>query len=74
MGFSANVRIRLYVDGRSVPVSQVGPASVRLRTPCSWIHGQPATLVITIGRTRKRQAIVLGECDADDPHEVGYRQ
>lgn len=71
-GFSARVLLKLFVDGKSVPVSQVGPNTVRLQQPCPEIEGKMASLVIRIGRTRKRRRVCLTNALPDDPREIRY--
>lgn len=71
-GFSARVVLKLFVDGRKIEVAQIGPDSVRLRTPSSDLEGKLALLVIRIGRTRKRRKILLTTYATDDPREIQY--
>jgi hypothetical protein len=71
-GFSARVLLKLFVDGSPVPVSQVGPSTVRLQEPRPDLEGKMALLVIRIGRTRKRRRICLTHALPDDPHEIAY--
>ena len=71
-GFSARVLLKLIVEGDSVPISQVGPSTVRLQKPRPDIEGKMAILIIRIGRTRKRRHVVLTHALPDDPHEIQY--
>ncbi len=71
-GFSAKVRLRLFVDGNLVELSHVGPERLRLRHPVSGLIGKPGRLEITIGSSRKTQDIMLSGSSSEDPQEVSY--
>lgn len=73
-GFSADVRLELSVEGRSLEVAQVGNDSIILREEARDIIGKQATLSIQIGATRKVQTITLFKISPNRPHEVMYRE
>ena len=71
-GFSAIVRLRLFVDGNVFELSHVGPNLLRLRRPIEGLSGKPGRLEITIGSSRKTQDIMLARPSDDDPQAVAY--
>jgi hypothetical protein len=71
-GFSARVLLKLIVKGRRVPVSQIGPKTIRLRRPCVSIEGEMGILVIRIGKTQKCRHICLTRALPEDPREIQY--
>lgn len=70
-GYSAPVSLELHVQGQVLSVAKVGPERLFLTDENADPRG-PATLVITIGRTTKEQAIMIDE-NRCHGREIGYR-
>ena len=69
-GFSTPVTLELHVQGQVLSVAKVGPERLFLRDEKANPRG-PATLVITIGDTTERTAIMIDETRCDG-REIGY--
>ncbi|MCY2962553.1 MAG: hypothetical protein NT069_02695 [Planctomycetota bacterium] len=57
--FSAAVRLALVVDGREIPLSQVGPGFGVLREVEDLPVGKNATLIVSVDGRESRWGVVL---------------
>jgi hypothetical protein len=59
-GYSAEVSLRLIVNGKALVLSQVGPSDVVVRAPCDTIADScNAELVITVDGNIKTRQVFL---------------
>jgi len=68
--YSATVNLELHVQGQVFGLAKVGPDRVVLQDDLPIPRGE-ATLVITIGKTTKRQSIMIDE-NRCNGREIGY--
>ncbi|MCA9288550.1 MAG: hypothetical protein KDA05_08190 [Phycisphaerales bacterium] len=67
-GYSAEVEMHVLVSGRAVPLAQVGPASLTLRSPERLPTGD-ATVRVVVDGTRFEMRVAI---DAPDQETTEY--
>ena len=71
-GYSAKVSLSLIVEGRTVPLSHVGPNEVSVRSLCEAVPPSNAQIVIDVDDSSKTLDVFLPNGILSDSYNVAY--